>query len=184
MANLTVSDRPQNQNSKRTLHRLNPRMDFTPMVDLGFLLITFFMLTTSLSKPQIMPIVMPESDGVTEPTKQSKALTLLLGADNKVYWYEGLDMAQMDSTSFNREGLRQVILSKMEKVAALHGLQEYTDAKTGQPRQGSQLNVLIKPGANSTYKNLVDALDEMNICRVRYYCILDPTAEETALINH
>lgn len=178
MAAPLSSDRPQNQAPKRILRRMKPHMDFTPMVDLGFLLITFFMLTTSLSKPNVMPLVMPDDSGETEPTKQSKVLTLLLGNEGKIYWYEGLEVGKMDTTTFDRKGLREVILHKMQKVQDQFGLQYYEDHKTGAARQGSHLNVIIKPTQYSNYKNLVDALDEMNICHVRYYCIVEPNNEE------
>lgn len=179
MSALPISENTSGKAPKIPIRRMPPHMDFTPMVDLGFLLITFFMLTTSLSKPQIMPLVMPDKEsGVMQEIKQSKVLTLLLGEDNKVYWYEGLEKEHMDSTGFDREGLRQVILHKMDKVQDQFGLQTYQDVITGESRQGSQLNVIIKPGKQSNYKNLVDALDEMNICRVRYYCIMDPDPAE------
>jgi biopolymer transport protein ExbD len=148
------------------------------MVDLGFLLITFFMLTTALSKPNMMPLVMPKDDGTTEPQKESKVLTILLGAADKIYWYEGLNLDKMDSTAFDSDGLRQLILLKKEKVAAQWGLKNFVDPTTGEMRQGSYLNVIIKPGKNARYKNLVDALDEMAICQVRNYCILDVSEAE------
>ncbi len=179
MAALPVNDRPQNKPIRRTNRRMTPHMDFTPMVDLGFLLITFFMLTTTLAKPTIMPLIMPDNHGDFEPIKQSKVLTLLLGADNKVYWYEGMEVDKIDSTNFDRNGLRQVLLQKMQKVQDLWGLQAYQDVKTNADKLGSHLNVIIKPGKNSHYSNLVDALDEMAICRIRYYCIVEPNIEET-----
>jgi len=178
MAALPVNDRPQNQPTRRTARRMTPHMDFTPMVDLGFSLITFFMLTTTLAKPTIMPLVMPDNHGDAEPTKASKVLTLLLGAENKVYWYEGMDVDKIDSTNFDRDGLRQVLLHKMQKVQNLWGLQAYQDVKTNADKLGSHLNVIIKPGKDSRYSNLVDVLDEMAICRIRYYCIMEPNTEE------
>jgi biopolymer transport protein ExbD len=178
MAALPVNDRPQHQPNRRTSRHKAPHMDFTPMVDLGFLLITFFMLTTTLAKPTVMPLIMPDDEGTFEPTKASKALTLLLGADNKVYWYEGMEVDKIDSSTFERDGIRQVLLHKMQKVEDQWGLQSYQDAKTGTEMTGSHLNVIIKPGTNSRYCNLVDALDEMAICRIRFYCIMDPNTEE------
>ena len=116
----------QNQHGSAPAPRGKPRakqtstrIDFTPMVDLGFLLITFFMLTTALSKPSMMPLVMPKDDGTTEPQKESKVLTVLLGAADKIYWYEGLNLDKMDSTAFDSDGLRQLILLKKEKVSVL-----------------------------------------------------------------
>ncbi|MFN4080419.1 MAG: ExbD/TolR family protein [Saprospiraceae bacterium] len=167
--------------------KMSTRIDFTPMVDLGFLLITFFMLTTTLAKPQIMALVMPEKDvkkDDLEPVKESKVLTLLLGGNDKVYWYEGITNPTLDSTDYSAEGLRRVILDKMEKVKGVFGLEDYEDFKTKEPRKGSYLNVIIKPTKDSRYKNLVDALDEMAINKVRYYVILDVSeAEEKFIAN-
>jgi biopolymer transport protein ExbD len=178
MADFQASAQAPTRAGKPRANRMSTRIDFTPMVDLGFLLITFFMLTTVLNRPSIVPLVMPTDKGLTEPVKQSKVLNILLGAGDKVYWYEGLNIENMDSTTFDANGLRQVILQKKDKVAAQWGLQAYSDPKTGEMQQGSHLNIMIKPAKNSRYKNLVDALDEMAICQVRYYCILEVSEEE------
>ena len=167
--------------------KMSTRVDLTPMVDLGFLLITFFMLTTTLAKPQIMALVMPEKDikkEDIEPVKESKVLTLLLGANDKVYWYEGITDAKLDSTDYSAEGLRQVILNKKDKVKGQFGEEDYEDFKTKEPRKGSFINVIIKPTNEARYKNLVDALDEMAICKVRYYVILDVSDLEKEFIKN
>ncbi len=167
--------------------KMSTRVDLTPMVDLGFLLITFFMLTTTLAKPQIMALVMPEKDikkEDIEPVKESKVLTLLLGANDKVYWYEGITDAKLDSTDYSAEGLRQVILNKKDKVKGQFGEEDYEDFKTKEPRKGSFVNVIIKPTSEARYKNLVDALDEMAICKVRYYVILDVSELEKEFIKN
>ncbi|MFN0174288.1 MAG: ExbD/TolR family protein [Saprospiraceae bacterium] len=167
--------------------KMSTRIDFTPMVDLGFLLITFFMLTTTLAKPQIMALVMPDKDiklEDVEPVKESKVLTLLLGGNDKVYWYEGITDAKLDSTDYSAEGVRQVILNKMDKVREQFQLETYKkknkDGEEIEYKDGSYINVIIKPTKDARYKNLVDALDEMAICKVRYYVILDvsPLEEE------
>ncbi len=167
--------------------KMSTRIDLTPMVDLGFLLITFFMLTTTLAKPNILALVMPEKDikkEDVEPVKESKVLTLLLGPNDKVYWYEGITDAKLDSTDYSAEGLRQVILNKMEKVKGQFGQEDYEDFKTKEPKKGSFINVIIKPTKDSRYKNLVDALDEMAITKVRYYVILDVSELELAFIKN
>ncbi len=170
--------------------KMSTRIDFTPMVDLGFLLITFFMLTTTLAKPQILALVMPEKDikkEDIEPVKESKVLTLLLGADDKVYWYEGITDAKLDSTDYSAEGVRDVILKKMDKVKEQFGLDDYKKKnKEGveEDLQGSYINVIIKPMKTARYKNLVDALDEMAICKVRYYVILDVSPLEEEFIKN
>jgi biopolymer transport protein ExbD len=171
--------------------KMSTRIDFTPMVDLGFLLITFFMLTTTLAKPQILALVMPDKDDIdkedVEPVKESKVLTLLLGANDKVYWYEGITDAKLDSTDYSAEGVRKVILNKMDKVNAQFGMDDYKKKnKEGveEDLKGSYINVIIKPTKESRYKNLVDALDEMAITKVRYYVILDISPLEEAFIKN
>ncbi|MFN0034583.1 MAG: ExbD/TolR family protein [Saprospiraceae bacterium] len=182
--------------------KMSTRIDFTPMVDLGFLLITFFMLTTTLAKPQIMALVMPDDDVKIEdiePVKESKVLTLLLSSKknadgsvtDKVYWYEGITDAKLDSLvegAYAAEGLRQVILNKMDKVKGLFGQETYKKKnKEGVEEErtdGSFATVIIKPTADARYKNLVDALDEMAICKVRYYVILPVSELEKEFIKN
>jgi len=167
--------------------KMSTRIDFTPMVDLGFLLITFFMLTTTLAKPQIMALVMPDKDikkEDVEPVKESKVLTLLLGANDKVYFYEGITNPTLDSTDYSAEGLRKTILSKMDKVKGQWGDEDYEDFRTKEPKKGSFINVLIKPTKESRYKNLVDVLDEMSVTKVRYYVILDISDQEEKFIKN
>lgn len=171
--------------------KMSTRIDFTPMVDLGFLLITFFMLTTTLAKPQIMALVMPDKDvdkEDVEPVKESKVLTLLLGGNNKVYWYEGITDAKLDSTDYAAEGLRDVILKKMDRVKAQFGQETFKkknkDGVEEERTDGSFINVIIKPTKDARYKNLVDALDEMAITKVRYYVILDVSPLEEEFIKN
>ncbi|MBN8684085.1 MAG: biopolymer transporter ExbD [Chitinophagales bacterium] len=191
MAEMQVADSGGGKKGgKVRAKKMSTRIDFTPMVDLGFLLITFFMLTTTLAKPQIMALVMPEKDidkTDLEPVKESKVLTLMLGKDDKVYWYEGITDAKLDSTDFSAEGLRKVILNKMDKVEQQFGLEDYKKKnKEGveEDLKGSFVNVIIKPTKESTYKNLVDALDEMAITKVRYYVILDVSKLEEDFIKN
>jgi len=184
MAEMQVKD---SGGGKGKPKKMSTRVDLTPMVDLGFLLITFFMLTTTLSKPQIMALVMPDKDvkiDDLEPVKEGKVLTLLLGANDKVYWYEGITDAKLDSTDYSAEGLRKVILNKMDKVQATYGQDTYNDVKTKEEKKGSFINVIIKPTKDSRYKNLVDALDEMAITHVRYYVILDVSKLEEDFIKN
>jgi biopolymer transport protein ExbD len=167
---------------------MSTRVDLTPMVDLGFLLITFFMLTTTLAKPQIMPVVMPEKDVKKEDlaeTKESQVLTLLLGDNDKVFWYEGITDAKLDSTDYSAEGLRKVILDKKDKVNALFPEEEKDDLKNpGQKKKVSKLNVIIKPTKDARYKNIVDAFDEMKICNVALYVLLDISEQEELFIKN
>lgn len=167
--------------------KMSTKVDFTAMVDLAFLLITFFMLTTTLAKPNIMPIVMPEKKDLNkedlEETKESQVLTLLLGANDKVYFYEGINDAKLDSTDYSAEGMRKVILGKKDRVKAQWGEDEKDDLKNpGQKRMSSKLNVIIKPTKESRYKNLVDTFDEMKICNVARYVMLPISKKEEDFI--
>lgn len=169
--------------------KMSTKVDFTAMVDLAFLLITFFMLTTTLAKPNIMPIIMPEKKDLNiddlEKTKESQVLTLLLGANDKVYYYEGINDAVLDSTDYSAEGMRKVILDKKDRVKAQWGEEEKDDLKNpGQKKMSSKLNVILKPTKESRYKNLVDAFDEMKICNVARYVMLDISKQEEDFIKN
>src|SRR5512146_299895 len=137
---------------KKGRKKMSTRVDLTPMVDLGFLLVTFFMLTTTFSKPQTMEINMPvkPKEEIKEEEqnslKASNALNVLIGAENKVYWYRGLPQEPIEplsETNFSADGIRKVLLEKNRMI--------------------SNMVVLIKPSNDANYKNVVDILDEMNI---------------------
>ncbi len=156
------------------------RIDFTPMVDLGFLLITFFMLTTSLRQNFTMPVAMPIKDGDdVDVVAASKTLTLLLGSGDKVIWWRGLPEGGVDSCGYGADDLRHVIFSAKKEVDDRFGTRPGGD---GRPR--SRLVVLIKPTESSVYQNLVDVLDEMNITGVSHYAIVDATEGDRAFLHH
>ena len=158
--------------------KLNSKVDLTAMVDLAFLLITFFMLTTSLSKPQSMDLGLPdknEDEKVEDQVKvdENRTMTVLLGADNKLKYYMGImntPMAPKD-ISYGKDGIRAELLKRKKSVV------EYT----GNPEKG--LIVIIKPGKKSNYRNLVDILDEMAIADVPTYAIVDITPEEVKILE-
>jgi len=136
--------------------KVTPRVDLTAMVDLAFLLITFFMLTTTLSKPVAMDIAKPD---VTDPTVRlavpaSRTMTILLGKNNKIAWYMGEDGKSIPNIEDYRQ-IRQSILANQRKVAGLNG----NDLQ-------KSLIVVIKPTAGATYKNFVDIMDELNITKI------------------
>lgn len=184
------------QPKKGKAKKIETRVDFTPMVDMNMLLITFFMFCTSMSKPQTMEIVMPTNDkDIKEQdmnkVKQSKAITVILGSDNKVYYYLGKPNLSDPSTlkeanyggAEDPKSLRSLLLSRnkvgVERVRQLKllkykkqiseadfkkGIDDVKEAKDGQ-------TVIIKPTDESTYVNLVDVLDEMAICSIGKYTI-------------
>ena len=177
------------KDGKARSKKMSTKVDLTAMVDLAFLLITFFMLTTTLSKPNIMPIIMPEKKDINEEdleaTKESQVLTLLLGGNDKVYLYEGITNAVLDSTDYSAEGLRAKILDKKDRVKAEWGEDEKEDPKNpGQKKMVSKLNVIIKPTKESRYKNLVDTFDEMKICNIGRYVMLDISTQEENFIKN
>ena len=172
--------------------KMTVRVDFTPMVDMNMLLITFFMLCTTLSKPQTMEISMPSNDkDITEQQKSmvkaSQAITLLLGADNKLYYYEGepnyRDYTSLKETTYGANGLRAVLLQKnaaaVNQVRALKQQKldlEITDdeykKKVSEIKSGKDTpTVIIKATDDASYMNLIDALDEMQICNIGKYVI-------------
>ena len=181
------------------------RVDFTPMVDMNMLLITFFMLCTSLSKPQTMEISMPTNDeNITEEqqnkVKASQAITLLLDADNKLYYYEGEpnyeDYTSLKETTYTADGIRKVLLrknydavKKVEELKVKKANLEITEDEY--KKQVSEVKgakdtptVIIKATDKSTYKNLIDALDEMQICSIGKYVIVDITEGDQFLIDN
>lgn len=165
--------------------KLSTRVDLTPMVDLGFLLITFFMFTTTLSKPKTMEINMPYKDENIQEEEQSKikestALTILLSKNHRVYYYEGIgsdpeNTPNVQVTGFKGDkGIRDVIIKKKQDVENLkrQGVLTATDDAT----------ILIKPDSTSTYDDMVNILDEMSINDVRVYAIVDITPVDKEFI--
>jgi biopolymer transport protein ExbD len=142
------------------------RIDMTPMVDLAFLLLTFFMLTTTFNKPQTMEIIMPEKPKEEEDqplVNEKKVITLLLGKEDKIYWYQGITDPTVEVADFSKDGIRKILL---EHNAAI-----------------KDMMVLIKPSDESRYKNVVDILDEMNITGIKRYAIVDITKVDEGLIK-
>ena len=193
------------KNGKSKQKKFAVRVDFTPMVDMNMLLITFFMLCTTLSKPQTMEISMPSNDkSITEQQKSmvkaSQAITLLLGADNKLYYYEGepnyKDYTSLKETSYTPDGIRSILLQKnvaaVNKVRALK-LQKL-DLRISEEEYRKQVSeiksgkdtptVIIKATDDASYKNLIDALDEMQICNIGKYVITDIAEADEFLMKN
>lgn len=186
--------------------KMTVRVDFTPMVDMNMLLITFFMLCTSLSKPQTMEISMPSNDkDITEEqqskVKASQAITLLLGEGDKLYYYEGepnyKDYSSLKETTYKPDGLRDMLLKRnraaVKEVNELK--QQKLDLKISQEDYEKQLSeiksgkdtptVIIKATDDASYKNLIDALDEMQICDIGKYVITQiADADEFLMKNY
>lgn len=166
MAEILQQERKQKM-GVRKLTKASLRIDLTPMVDLGFLLISFFVFTTTLAKPTAMHLTIPDDNNIKNPsvTPESKTLNLLLGANNNVFYYEGNSLNQLKNIGTKASDLRNII---NEKKLILQN--KYNS--------DSSLVVLIKPTKIATYANIINALDEMLICNVKTYVLMDASKEE------
>lgn len=155
--------------------KLSTRVDLTPMVDLGFLLITFFMVTTAWSKPHASTLNMP-ADGPPTTLGNDAALTLIALGDNKIFYYNGeldesLKKGSYGITGYGQHnGIGDIIRTK--QLAMDKGY------KGGR----KEMMLLIKPTPGSNYKNVVALLDEVLINDVKRYALLDPTKEEQGAV--
>lgn len=187
--------------------KLSTRVDMTPMVDLGFLLITFFIFTTTMSSPTTMQLFMPkdtDKDEDLNKAKESGALTILLGKNNVVYVYRGQllpDASNFHTTTF--KGIRDTIIQMKKDVINNHvhdagctKIQE--EARVGNSKVNppilpdpnwknacldKDLVIVIKPDEEATYKNTIDILDEMAINAVKRYAMVDLFPAEKELIK-
>lgn len=152
-----LNSTPEKSGNKVRRKKAALKVDLTAMVDLAFLLITFFMLTTTLSKPKAMDVTMPV--GESSPVPQSRTMTICLGKDGKALWYLGEaahPTIAATITNYSRSGLRRAINETREKVFKA---------------TGKSMIVVIKPSESSVYENLVNALDEMSINKVDQFAI-------------
>ncbi len=163
--------RKRNRKYKRRSKKLSTKVDFTAMVDLGFLLITFFVFTTSLSAPTEMKLVLPDDTKGFDSTNipENKTLSLVLGNNDRIYYYSGNDITDIQATNYSPMGMRRIILNKKADIKKMFG----TDTGT---------IVVIKPTTESTYKNIVDAIDEMTIDNVKTFFFVEADKKETAAI--
>jgi biopolymer transport protein ExbD len=180
--------------------KLSTRVDMTPMVDLGFLLITFFIFTATLSSPTTMDLNMPkETDEKKEKTeiKQSGALTIMLGKGHQIFYYEGqLDQANASSIfkSATFKTIRDVIINKKKSVIAAHAhdsncekdqlkAKEKGDPDWKNACRDRDFVVVIKPTEEATYKDAVDILDEMTINSVKRFAMVKISPTEKELVT-
>ncbi|HCO66493.1 MAG TPA: biopolymer transporter ExbD [Dysgonomonas sp.] len=183
-------------------NRTNLRVDFTPMVDMNMLLITFFMFCTTLATPQVMDMVMPtkEKDPKGTIAIASKTTTLILGEQGRIYYYFGLpDYENPDNfmvTDYSAKGLRQILLDKnyetaiqMKELRNKRARQEITEIQFKE--QMSELKkakggevVIIKPTEKCVYNDLVNTLDEMQICGIGKYAVVELEEADKYLLEN
>ncbi|HEY8781996.1 MAG TPA: biopolymer transporter ExbD [Mucilaginibacter sp.] len=167
----TSSGGGKHKGGKIRSKKASTRVDLTAMVDLAFLLITFFMYTTTLNKPKAMDLTMPDNSVKTSqlPIAASRSMTILLGSHNKLEWYMGeAGKSAPTVDNYGKDGIRKALIENAQKVAATHNGDE------------KLMEVLIKPSDKSTYENLVATLDEMNITNVQIRAIVKITPPEVA----
>ena len=174
MAELDTSGGGKKDGGKVRTKKKSTRVDLTAMVDLMFLLITFFMLTTTLAKPQAMDMFMPDKDEKNPEAeldvKASRTMTVLLGEGDKIVWYMGVAGDNAPTVdNYGKNGIRKAFIESNEKIVGT----------TGDPSKG--LMVIVKPTDKSNYKNFVDILDEIKIAGVPSYGIVNKI--EPAEIN-
>jgi biopolymer transport protein ExbD len=170
MAEIQQNSGGGGKGGKKRAKKMSTRIDMTPMVDLAFLLLTFFILTASFNKPNVMQLTMPVKEkNPDEQTvlKASDAFTIVMGENDKLYYYEGLlaDDVKPDLkvSNYSADGIRKVLLARQ--------------------RQNPKTVVLIKPDDKSNYKNMVDILDEMNITNQSKYALVDVSKADQDLIK-
>lgn len=157
------------------------RIDMTPMVDLGFLLITFFVFTTTVSSPAATDLYMPKDSDVTNPSTipASLALTVLLYDNNRIWYYCGkwedaVHAGAVRGTNYSHYSGLGSVIRRQQKL--IDESRKFPDGRKG-------LILLIKPARNASYKNIVDALDEVIINDVKKYAIVEPETEELKFLE-
>lgn len=166
MAELNTSANGQsNGTGVKKGKKLSTRVDLTPMVDLGFLLITFFIFTTTMSQPRAMKLIVPKDTDKNHQieVKLSAVLTIMVGKNGQVYYYERDDPSNLKTTNSN--GIREVILDKKRRTDPAY------------------FEIILKPSQEATYKNTVDLLDEMTIDAIDHYALVDISPYEYKVIR-
>ena len=174
MAEINTSEGgSKKKHGKKRSKKMSTKVDLTPMVDLAFLLITFFMLTTTLNKPNAMELNMPKKlqDNVAK-INEELLLNLILDKENSVWWYEGMTATDLKRTVFASEkGIRDIIYWKQNELQKTYGSKD-------------TMICIIKTTDDASYKGMVDALDEMEITNVKRYSIQDVQPIELEAIKN
>jgi biopolymer transport protein ExbD len=190
--------------SKPHAKKQSTRIDMTPMVDLAFLLLTFFMLTTTFNKPKVMEINMPvPNENNAPPTKieDDVATTILIGKDNKLFYYSGVfdpkDPSKIKKSNYSKDGIRKTLIEKNKRlydiVAGFE--QQFKEEKLTEEQLRDTVNwakkqkenkgvfVIIKAVEEANYENIVNILDEMQITSVVNFALVDISEDEKKLIE-
>jgi biopolymer transport protein ExbD len=171
MAAIETTTSVKHQSGKR-VNKKSTRVDLTPMVDLGFLLITFFVFTTTMAKPKVMGMITPKDADTPTLLCESCVITAVLTTNDKIIYYEGIqnESTVTKETAFTAEGLRSVLLQKKAAVKKVRGTED-------------QMVLIVKPADQSSYKNFVDILDEVAINGIKHYFIDDLSEADKQLLK-
>jgi len=168
-----INNQPSQQTHKRTqCKKKSTRVDLTSMVDLGFILVTFFVFTATLSKPMAMNLAVPnDTDKAVEDLLcESCVLTVLLDSGNNIWYYEGNESyGKQKQVHYDPGGLRQLIQEKKKAVLRKRGTDQFV--------------LIVKPGPQSSFKNLVTIIDECAINGVKRYYIDEVKPIDNAWLN-
>jgi biopolymer transport protein ExbD len=159
------TEKKRSGKAKPAAKKLSTRVDMTPVVDLAFLLLTFFMLATTFIKPQIMELILPEknTEDMSQPkVNEKRVLNIVLTGEDKIFWFVGLTAPQVNETDYTPTGIRTVM---QEQNALL-----------------DDMIILIKPDEFSTYENLIDILDEIEITGMTRYALVDYGPEDRSIM--
>ena len=208
MAEVNTGGGGGGKHEKKRAKKSSTRIDMTPMVDLAFLLLTFFVLTSTFAKPKTMEInypAKPKDD--KEQIRVNNALTFILTKDDNIYYYygqfyadgmpnpDGKPVTKLTKTDFSAEGLHKLLLDyNKPTIKAIDELTEklkkkeiadttYKRLAVGEKGKKEALTVLIKADDLAVYKNVIDVVDELNICNIGKYAVVDMGAKENDLLK-
>ena len=173
MAEVQVQDKSEKGGKVRS-KKQSTRVDMTPMVDLNFLMLMFFMFTTTFSKPNVMDLGLPAKPKKDAPPPQrteidlTNSISLIIGKDNRIFYHQtdqaGLNENTLQETTYDKEGITKVIEQAKRRAK---------DVK--------KFTVIIKPTDDAVYKNFVDILDQMTITNSEQYGVTDIKPWEKAI---
>jgi biopolymer transport protein ExbD len=206
MAEVNTGGGGAGKHEKKRAKKSSTRIDMTPMVDLAFLLLTFFVLTSTFAKPKTMEInfpAKPEDD--TKNIKVNNAITFILTKDDGIYYYDGEfypegnakgePATKLLKTDFSSEGLHKILLKRNKPtIDAIDKLTDqlkkkeiadttYKRLAVGEKGKKEALTVLVKADDQAIYKNVIDVIDELNICNIGKYAVVDMGAKENELLK-
>ena len=201
MAELNTGDGGGGKHQKKRAKKSSTKVDMTPMVDLAFLLLTFFVLTATFGKPKTMDINMPidpkDKTKITKVEDQTVMTLLLTDRKGVIYYYNGVLKAdtKLDSTTYAASGLRKMLLDKNKMVIAQmnelrekkknHTIADTTYKSAEQKLKGDKqaLYVIVKTNDKTKYKSVVDVMDELNICEVDKKAVIEMSPMDKAALK-